>query len=70
MIAGTVIAEIDHRGRFVDLWLVVQIELRSDGAHPQKVRRAYQPRAAVEEWSGKAWREASVSHRFALPVPL
>ena len=67
MTAGDVIAEVDAAGRFVDLWLVVQIELRADGIYPQKVRRACRPRAAVEPWSGIAWRPASLHHRFARP---
>jgi hypothetical protein len=68
MTAGTVIAEIDDRGRFIDLWLVVQIELRTDGIRPFKVRRACRSRAAVEMWSGRAWRASIIEHKWALPV--
>jgi hypothetical protein len=64
---GAVIAEIDGGGHFVDLWVVVTIELRSSGTYPQTVRNACRPDAAVETWTGKAWRAPAVAHRFALP---
>jgi hypothetical protein len=71
MTAGDVIAEVDHQERFVDLWLVVMVEVHAvHGIRPFKVRRACRPRAAVEMWTGRAWRESSVAHNWALPVPL
>ena len=44
--AGTVIAEVDERDHFVDLWLVVMVEVHAvHGIRPFKVRRARRPRS-------------------------
>ena len=67
--AGDVIAEVDHRGGFVDLWVVavVNVHAPSGTIRPYKVRRACRSRAAVEEWSGFAWRFSVLAHRFQAP---
>lgn len=67
LMSGEVIAEIDHNGRFVDLWVVVRVALTHEGLCPELVRRACRRRGDTEPWTGKAWRKTAQKHHFNMP---
>lgn len=64
---GDVISEIDERGRFVELWVVISIGkvFGADKIEPISVRRAMGNKP--ENWGNRHWRFSDLNHKFKIP---
>ncbi len=65
---GDVVAELDHNGRLVELWLVLLSYGAEQGGGPACVRRAGQSAKYAEDWpEGRRWRRAYHVHGWRMP---